>query len=506
MRVKTYDLQRSSIAKSALLEADYGMAVVHLAWNREREGRRTLLFGAVELLPTEVPPPPDDYDPKGGVRLSSKSDHFLHVRHYVTTAQRALTWYAECRAGTARRPGDQEAGEFESEDPFVIADLAEEPAWPALICHQEPEFPFIAHWHLSPRLHHLIPAASRLPDWSDREHEAVMEHLKALLAVDFGSHAELLGSVSLIAPNPVLREFHIFPGPDRDREITLEFIPRTRASLDGLRVLVREDRPTGAGTLAIVDVERPLIRLEFGYRPEHTSAAILDPQRGLIFASKSYGFLDQIAMTGHLLSTKRRVQVPGTRRRKQEEYDVGVGGGGETTMVNPRHMPNSATLALYTGYYDRKAQSLGHQLDQRWVRGDPEGAAEIIRSKIRAAAKAVFIVDDFFTARELLRFGLAVSNSTVPIRILSSTAGLTEIGRREESMASTSSRPTETSRARAMAATLADVLSKPHANPISIRLMKGRPEVHDRFLIVDDQAWSLGSSLNEFGDRGTLWR
>ena len=71
-------------------------------------------------------------------------------------------------------------------------------------------------------------------------------------------------------------------------------------------------------------------------------------------------------------------------------------------------------------------------------------------------------------------------------------------------MASTSSRPTETSRARAMAATLADVLSKPHANPISIRLMKGRPEVHDRFLIVDDQAWSLGSSLNEFGDRGTL--
>lgn len=30
------------------------------------------------------------------------------------------------------------------------------------------------------------------------------------------------------------------------------------------------------------------------------------------------------------------------------------------------------------------------------------------------------------------------------------------------------------------------------------------PDVHDRFLLVDDAAWMLGSSLNAFGKRGAL--
>ena len=40
--------------------------------------------------------------------------------------------------------------------------------------------------------------------------------------------------------------------------------------------------------------------------------------------------------------------------------------------------------------------------------------------------------------------------------------------------------------------------------PIVIKMMPGnRPDVHDRFLLVDDRVFLLGSSLGEFGSRGT---
>jgi hypothetical protein len=52
----------------ATLESDYAHAVLHLAWDRHKQrDELTLLFGFVELLPLEVPPPIDEWIelPKG---------------------------------------------------------------------------------------------------------------------------------------------------------------------------------------------------------------------------------------------------------------------------------------------------------------------------------------------------------------------------------------------------------------------------------------------------------
>src|SRR3569623_1049742 len=90
------------------LECDYHYAVLHLAWDRHATtNERTLLFAFVELLPAEIPPPVDDYDPKSqhsARRLGHDSEHCVYVRHAVTTAQRALEWYGGCQRGTALLP------------------------------------------------------------------------------------------------------------------------------------------------------------------------------------------------------------------------------------------------------------------------------------------------------------------------------------------------------------------------------------------------------------------
>ena len=41
-------------------------------------------------------------------------------------------------------------------------------------------------------------------------------------------------------------------------------------------------------------------------------------------------------------------------------------------------------------------------------------------------------------------------------------------------------------------------------NPLTVRIMRGTPALHDRFLRIDDELWMLGSSLNSFGGRGTM--
>lgn len=41
------------------------------------------------------------------------------------------------------------------------------------------------------------------------------------------------------------------------------------------------------------------------------------------------------------------------------------------------------------------------------------------------------------------------------------------------------------------------------SNKVTCRVMRGKSDLHDRFLIVDDRVWSLGTSFNNFGERAT---
>lgn len=485
-----------------ILAGDYKDAVIHLAWNLDDIGARTLLFACVELLPAEVPPPIDDYDlDRSRRRLGSASKHHVYVRHLITSADAALRWYADCRNGTARR--FDKNGNFNFDDPslqYLVAPLVEEPRWPELVCDSETEFPFTAPWHLSPRLHHLLASQVPMETWTAKERARAVDWLKTELFFDFDLFPELWGSVHLVAPNPRLRDIRMRRDPGRDDgdAAVVELTPRAGHSPDGLRLTVREDRPTGTFELATVIASAPRIRVRFGHETSKFSICISDDKRGLLYVGRPHVFLSQLALTLGLVSATREVVVPAKRKRKEDRYNVSVIRGSETNLTNPQHQPNVATTKLIGGHYARKERRLAADLDQTWFDGDADAAAEFIRDLIRPAQRSVLIVDPYFTATELRRFVLAASDSRVPIEILTSVEGLTEVSRRE------GTKGTAATRANEMASELARLLAVSHANPIEVRLMLGRPEIHDRFLVVDDRTWSLGASLNELGARGCL--
>jgi hypothetical protein len=48
-------------------------------------------------------------------------------------------------------------------------------------------------------------------------------------------------------------------------------------------------------------------------------------------------------------------------------------------------------------------------------------------------------------------------------------------------------------------------LTGPLVNPVEVRVALGRrAPIHDRFVVIDDRVWLVGSSLSELGARGTV--
>jgi hypothetical protein len=182
---------------------------------------------------------------------------------------------------------------------------------------------------------------------------------------------------------------------------------------------------------------------------------------------------------------------------------------------------------------------------ERWFQGDKDAALKIIHKLILTARRQVLIVDPYFGVSEL-RFALGVSHLNVPIRILTSAEVLSEIVadacppalKKVRSILNVLEVKPEkrlliartvltvtTALSPAMGVhvknignnllgnaitmhgekLLSAIQAIKNANPLEIKVMAGsRPEVHDRFLLVDDNLWLLGSSLNEFGSRGTM--
>jgi hypothetical protein len=134
-------------------------------------------------------------------------------------------------------------------------------------------------------------------------------------------------------------------------------------------------------------------------------------------------------------------------------------------------------------------------LRQRWFDDETQEATEIIRGLLNEAQREVLIVDAYFAGLELQRFALAVGHLNVPVAILTSAEGLKQ------------SDPTASGveKGDTLQSQLQILGANKHINTFSVRVMTGhRPNVHDRFLMIDDRVWLLGSSFNEFGSRGTI--
>ena len=468
------------------LESDYGCAVLHLAWaTNPLSWEETLLCAAVELLPTEIPPPILQ------LRETVISKRFvIHLREVRVSVPRALSWFKRAARGEVTRANDDGSlsEDGDSAAPQLVAGpFAQEPPEGGLMTASL-RVPFSPDWHQSVRVRHLITDSDPMATWLDAERKAVVEWLASDAHVDFDLFPEYTGSVHLLAPNPVFRSFSAVPRRSDDGRCVLDiaFVPRVGRAAAGLQVLVEEKRESGVGFIRCATVEENTARFELPYFPAEIRERVVDPTRGLLHDGHFGLFGVGFNMVVELASTVRHVEPGGGA----QPYDVNLVGGRRSVSHIPPVVDVSQALGrLHRGSAERARRERGAS-QQKWFRDQAPDAVEALRSLVGGAKGEVFICDPYFEAGDLMKVVLAIADPSTVVRVLGS-------GKRMKAGNSVVANDLEKA--------LATAAMAPLSNATEVRAMPGTsPPVHDRFILVGDALWMLGSSLNHFGERGTL--
>jgi hypothetical protein len=472
---------------------DYGCAVVHLAWDLHRKtGKRTLLCGALELVPSEIPPPLE----RPEVRHELSNEHCLYTTRRVLSVPMGLDWFDSAASGRVVRPNpDGSMPPVADRSPtFAPSALDPEPRAPNLLTSAL-RVPFSADWQFCPRVRHLIAGddvCSTL--WPPNEFALARDWLTDEMHFPWGEFPEYWGSVHLIAPNPVFRS--LMRGPlDRSSGLVCPFGLELRRGMTchELELEFESRRTTGVGYTLRKEFETPLLRLVLPDEPGKVFERVHDRRRGLLYECGPLILEYQFSLRTNLVSEERRVQIPPRSGQAATNYSVPLRGGfSNSALIGEPPREHVAATRLAQAAADRHRRNIGLSA-QKWFREQAAHAQEEFRRLIGGASGSLFLVDPYFGGDDLLML-LAVQDSSVSLEVL---VGAKHLRERHPTLAG--------QEADHLDRRIAEVQAAGRMNPLTVRVMEGaEPAIHDRLLFIGKELWMLGSSLNAFGTRGTI--
>lgn len=464
------------------VSGDYRYALLHLAWYRE--GRtRWLLFGMVELFPAEMPAPDPTEEQCHAVRSQGRQ-HAIYVRRIGMSAEDALAWYESSRVGQVVLP--EEGHEVKT---LEVSHFSEEPPWPHHLSTSR--LPF--HCWGTVRAHHLLqgtpPDRARLP----LTNAGALHWLGERLFFDLMAHPEWLGSVSLIAPDPVLRGIHHTLGVGGAEERSdIHLITRQGHSVKGLLLHLGEHKHGGVANFHTVSLEQPYLRIPHVGRTEQISLAVVCPKRGVLEWHDPLGFLRSIGLSGGISRAIKTVTVPNSAGRPGETYTQTVVDLGFDQVIGDQDNGGIVAPFLHAAQRQRDRRAEAERLGQKLFHGNQQEAREFVRSLIAHARNRVIIVDPYFATAELFAFALATSRSEVKVTILTSAEHLRDQDKTVPDQESG-------------VVLLRQLERLQRHGRFEVKVMGGkRADIHDRFLIIDDAVWLSGNSLHTIGDRAGM--
>ena len=473
----------------------YRQAVIHIAWFRDDQIYH-LLFGMVELRPTEFPDAAGS--PLHSHRAKSRSRKYLHYRRFVMPAKDAIEWYKSAtRSSSITLPSDPNRQTMCDGAQLTSDSFIQEPSWPQFITANE--LTIAPDWMNGSRIHFLfrqktMPAEVSVILQVDKNRSKLEDWLNFDI-VD--AYHEYQGALCIVAPNPLFRSIqrsHI-SGSDTDSPETVAYkvVARQGQALNGLRLEINNERVGGPLTPVVHKIdEDPITEFQFPTRIYKEGISVTHPEYGLVYWRRPAPLIRSIRTRVELIRGRKRVEVPAAgRRRPAQRYEVNE--VGDTTDSVIGEASPDLIYRIANAESRRSRAQLAKDYDQEWFYRSPQEAAQYIRDRIGNARDSVLIVDPYFAGRELLSFGHAIRRSKVHLRVLSSTSGL------KESCLGTTAVESALQLQEIRDTTFNDYSSLPE-----IRIVGDPPAVHDRFLVIDGRVWLSGNSLNMIGERAGM--
>lgn len=488
----------------------YHSAIIRVATVRDHEAKHAhLIFASVELVTASRPVPHSmPVNEKGvpQVYRAKEADLDLAFRRVAMDAAGAVTWYRSLKQHpTLPMPLlDADKGRHDG-TAMRAATLTDEPTWPSLstpladpsLFGSADDFyptPFIGAGAHPARVHRQLAAPAPLLERLINDADA-RTWLRHRIHFDIARHDELVGGAVLVVPDPDVRAVHTSMARDADGQEYLvgEVLSRRGRSLNHLTLTLFEERFGAMHLFKTFEVDKTLMIVPTTDQLEHTGHALSHVERGLVDQQKALPYLRTIGLNMGIISRRVRVATRDSRSKDAATiaHDINEVTRSTNSIVDlepDSAQPRDAASRFYASSERRRRQRLARQQELQWF-DRRDAALRFIRDRIGHARETILIVDPYADGKDLFDFGHFITLRDIRLRLL------------------TSRLPFEDDKV--MRAGFRDALRSFAERGVptpEIKIMRGskNPPIHDRFLVIDNEVWLSGSSLNAIGERASV--
>ncbi len=491
----------------------YHSAIVRVATVRDRsvDVKAHLLFASVELIAASRPVPDSmPVDEKGipQVHCVKEADLDLAFRRVAMEAADAVAWYRSLDEQPSLPVPLLEADRGRHDGTALQAmALTDEPAWPSFstplsdpsLFGSADDFyptPFIGSGAHPARVHRRLATSTPLME-RVIDNSVARAWLRRRIHFDIARHDELVGGAVLVVPDPDVRAVHTSMARDADgrEHLVAEVLAHRCRSLHDFTLTLFEERFGAMHLFKTFQVDDALMIVSATDQLEHTGHALSHVERGLVDQQKALPYLRTIGFNMGIVSRRVRVETHEGRSKDSEtkahEITEVAHTSNNTFGVNLNTLgstPRDAASRFYASSERRRRQRIASQQELQWF-DTRDSALSFIRNQIGRARETVLIIDPYADGKDLFDFGHFITQRDIKIRLL------------------TSRLPFEDDRV--MRAGFAEALRSFEKRGVpapEIKILRGgkNPPIHDRFLIIDNDVWLSGNSLNAIGARASM--
>lgn len=505
---------------------EFQWAVIRLATLQIRRGEQgRLLFASVTLLSPNRPPPCK----MEGIESQKlgKSGMTVFFRQTILKAQDAVDWYRSLEENQRTPiPSREDDIEYDKNGhpidggDFFVSNLIDDPIWPHLgypigesLLAQSSEksnpAPFIGN--IPARIHRRFGSTEGFEGLV--ANEKVLSFIARRLHINLKDYPEYLGSVVLVVPDPIINQIDNFLIPataEHGERIFYRFVARPNQTLNGLKITMFDEQSYLLSSFEVKDIPVDgIIEIDKGNCSGAYGYVVTHATHGILVYHPPSGFLRQVNLSMGIVNQIRKVSVPtgDSPKSPQIEYRVNRTSREQHSVIGDQSPAPNINVRIEVARRQREKAANAARFDQHWFGSDTrEEAMAFVRERIARARERIIIADPYFGVLQVPQYLLAITSDTVKIQILTSRLAFESVISPECENKETSStqKPNLVQKLEHLTIEIDQI--KKEGNPnFEVMVLRGKsPTLHDRFLVVDNQVWFLGNSLNTLGDRASM--
>jgi hypothetical protein len=353
-------------------------------------------------------------------------------------------------------------------------------------------------------------------EWLKAYDKKLLEKLTKIsrdhLGYDLSAIPEHIGNVYLCASNPFIRKWNTSL-LDKEKDLLVSFYERTGKSIIGGKIVIEEERSKNIGFTITRIIANKEERITLPYFPDALNEKVYDASGQLL--EHSYGMWCNIQFNMHIQENVLNLNV-------QTENGIEVYSVPKTSMAASTTVGKfdfSTARYLRNALNNRRFEELESSKEFIFFpkhETTKSKAQSTVRELLNKAHKRCIILDPYFGPMDLV-FALTIQNISIPIRIISSAMVLkmeveTIVPKKRNKFQKFCNCVAELFKEAQKGKTNAEQLNESikqfqtqyPLQKIQCKVLKGKKSpLHDRYIVIDDDVYLLGSSLNEFGARAT---